>query len=107
MHRRAPLQVGQRKSGFAVATVCRTQQRKERGILREWHQLPVTPCPTLWGEVEGKDANLSNKWICHGFSFTFKFGHYALDRATFGRLPTPTCQRQKAALRRRWENPKE
>src|SRR6185369_2935456 len=65
MHGGASLQVGQGKSGFAVAAIRGPEQGKERGVLRDRHELSVTPCPAFGGEVERKNPNFSDKRIGH------------------------------------------
>src|ERR1051326_6330820 len=63
MHRRAALQVRQRKGGPTITAIGGAQQRKQGRVLRDGHQLPGAKGPTLGGEVKREDANLSNKWV--------------------------------------------
>jgi hypothetical protein len=65
MHRRIALHIGQRESALTIAAIDRAEQREESGVLRNRHQLPVTPSPTLRWKVEWEDSNFSDKWICH------------------------------------------
>src|SRR5438034_3622694 len=70
MHRRAALKVRQRKGGPAITAIGGAQQRKQGRVLRDGHQLPAAKRPTLGGEVERENANLSDKWVCHNrFAF--------------------------------------
>src|SRR4051812_28073543 len=66
MHRRATLQVRQRKVRLAVAAVGGAEQREQRRVLREGQELAVAPRPPLGREIEREDADLGNKGIGHG-----------------------------------------
>src|SRR5262245_29512998 len=68
MHRRVTLHVGQREVRFAVAAVGVAEQGEKRRVLRERENLAVAEGPALGREVEGEDANLSDKWVGHRFS---------------------------------------
>src|SRR5687768_14712842 len=65
MHRRAPLQVGQREGGLAVAAIERAQQREQRRVLGDRHELSVAPRPTRGCEVEAKNPNFSDEGVGH------------------------------------------
>src|SRR5882762_2897033 len=79
VHRSAALQVGQREGRLAVAAVGGTQQREERGVLREGQELPVAPRPTFRREVEREDADFRDEWI-HKIEGLGRAGEYAEQR---------------------------
>jgi hypothetical protein len=59
------LKVRQRERRDAVAAVGRAEQREQRLVLRDRHDLPVAERPAFRGEGEREDGNLSEKWISH------------------------------------------
>ena len=63
--RHATTQVRQRKGGGAIATVGGPQQREERGVLRDGQELAVAKRPSFGREIEGENADFSNKWVCY------------------------------------------
>src|SRR3954463_2596078 len=65
VHRSASLQVGQGEVALAVSAIRGAEQREERGVLRERQELAIAPRPALGCEVEGEDADFSNKRVCH------------------------------------------
>src|SRR3954468_20174182 len=65
VHRSTPLQVRQGEIALAISAIGGAEQREERGVLREWQELAVAPGPALRREVEGEDADFSDKRICH------------------------------------------
>ena len=67
MHRHASLQIGQREVGLAVAAIGRAQQREQRLVLVDRHQLTVAERPTLGRKIEGHDLDLGEKRLGHGF----------------------------------------
>src|SRR5690606_34749888 len=66
VHRSPSLQVRQGEVRLAVAAVGRAEQGEQCGVLRQRHQLTVTPCPAAWCEVEGEYPDFGDKWISHG-----------------------------------------
>src|SRR5262245_6132973 len=65
MHRCIPLKIGQREGRLPIASVRRAEQREERGVLGNRHQLAVAEGPAFRREVEWKDPDLSNKRVGH------------------------------------------
>src|SRR6266704_1850189 len=65
MHRRIALHVRKSEIALAVTAICGAEQRKERGVLAERQNLPVTKRPALGRKVEGKNSDLSNKRVGH------------------------------------------
>src|SRR5579864_6369526 len=65
LHGRAALQVGKLEIALAIAAVGGSEERKQRGVLRERQDLPVTQRPPLGREVSGEDSNFGEKWIRH------------------------------------------
>src|SRR4051794_23150657 len=63
MHRRVFLHVGKSEVGFAISSIGGSKEREQGRVLREREDLAVTERPALRGEVERKDANLSNERI--------------------------------------------
>src|SRR5205807_904003 len=65
LHRRAALQVGQRERAPAVAAIGGAEEREQRRVLRDRHQLSGAQGPTLGREREGEDAYLGDEGIRH------------------------------------------
>src|ERR1700675_1052855 len=65
MHRYAALQIRQREGRDSVTAIRRAQQRKQRLILIDGHQLTVTQRPTFGCKPESEDPDLGKKWFCH------------------------------------------
>ena len=66
LHGSVSLQVGQREGGLAVTAVGRAEQREERGVLRDRHQLPVAEGPAGRRKLNGKMRISATNWsdIC-------------------------------------------
>src|SRR3954453_13071602 len=65
MHRRATLQVRQRKIALAVAAIEGAEQREQRRVLRDRQQLSIAPLPAFGREVERKNADFGDEGIGH------------------------------------------
>src|SRR3954471_17751541 len=65
VHRSTSLQVGQGEVALAIPAIGGAEQREERGVLPEWQELAIAPGPALGREVEGEDANFSDKRVGH------------------------------------------
>jgi hypothetical protein len=48
---------------FAVAAVGGAQEREERGVLRNGHELTVAKRPSSGREIEGENADFAEKWV--------------------------------------------
>src|SRR5271163_3176130 len=61
--RRPATQIGQRERSLAVTAVIRADQRKQRGVLRDRHYLPLTQRPALRGKITAENADLCDERI--------------------------------------------
>lgn len=58
-----PAPLGQRKCGYAVSAIIRSEQGKKRRILTDGQQLPIQWRPSGGAEIEGEGLNLSEEWL--------------------------------------------
>jgi hypothetical protein len=57
VQRSLALQVRQRKVSLPIATIRRTEQRKERLVLIDGQKLSVTCGPAFWRKIKAKDSD--------------------------------------------------
>src|SRR6266576_2563617 len=60
-----PLEIGKREGAFSIASIHSTQQRKERRILTNRHQLAIAERPSGRGEIKGHDPDFGYELIGH------------------------------------------
>ena len=85
VHWSAPLEIGKRKVAFPVSPVGGSQQREERRVLGDGHELAVAKGPPCGREVEREYPYFCYKRICHvAFSFAARFG--------WGIFPVAQCR---------------
>jgi hypothetical protein len=71
MHWRTALQIWQSKGRLAIATVGGAEQREERRILTNRHELAIAERPTFRRKIEGEDSDFGYKRIGHDFYLSF------------------------------------
>ena len=57
MHRNAPLEIREAKGDPAIAAVIGSEEGKERLVLINGQQLPITKCPSFRGEIKRDNAD--------------------------------------------------
>jgi hypothetical protein len=62
MNRNAAAKVRQRKINATIASVSRTQQRKERLVLIDRQELAVAESPTLRRKIKTNNLDFSQEW---------------------------------------------
>ena len=65
VHRGAALQVRQGEVALAVAAVGGSKQGKQGRVLRNGQNLPATKRPAYGCEVEAKNPDFRDEWVCH------------------------------------------
>jgi hypothetical protein len=63
MERRPAAQVGKTKCGLSVSAIGGTQEREERGVLRDGQKLTTAEGPTSRREVEPDDRDFGDVGI--------------------------------------------
>ncbi len=63
MYRHPAAEVGEAERGSPVAAVYRPEKRKQRLILRNGQELPITLGPPTWSKVESNHHDLANQRV--------------------------------------------
>src|SRR4051794_30446360 len=66
LHRGAALQVGECERALAIAAIGGAEQREQRRVLRDRHELTVAEGPASRRKVEWEDTNFGDELIRHG-----------------------------------------